>query len=103
LRITLRIDEEQLDNINMGNLNFSILPKELHELIPLLNEWAISDDSEREKKIDAMSQAQKDMLITTVNPKFPIINSYLDTFNAKAMPEEATIVGSLAELVCEIM
>jgi len=50
-----------------------------------------------------MSQAQKDMLVAVVKPKFAKINSYLDSFDDKAVPREATMVGSLAELVSELM
>ena len=78
------------------------VPNDLQELIPLLKEWAISDDSERDEKIKISSKAKLQKVIDIVNPKMTLIDDYLDTFGDEPVPHEATLIMSLAELVAEL-
>lgn len=78
------------------------IPDILKPLSPLLKEWAISDDSEREVARNNMTHAEKRELIDIVWPLMSEINKYLDSFERRPVPEAATLIGSLAELVSEL-
>ena len=84
-------------------INISNIPDELADLIPLLEEWAIPNDSEREEKVKKASKAVLRKIIGIVSPKMGLINSYLDSFGSKPLSHEATLTGNLAELVSELM
>jgi hypothetical protein len=78
------------------------IPKDLQDLLPLLEEWAISDDSERDEKIKESSKSKLKKLFSIVNPKMELIDEYLDNFKDEPMPYEATLIMSLGELVSEL-
>lgn len=84
------------------DIDANAIPEELRDLIPLLNEWAISDDQEREEKVDETSEETLTHLANLVTPKLDAINRYLDSFGDEPLSEEATMFASLAELVCEL-
>jgi len=79
------------------------LPTNLRNLAALFSEWAIQDDLEREEKIQKSSKIKLKRLIDLVYPKMDEINKYLDSFKTEPMPDEAILVGSLAELVSELI
>lgn len=83
-------------------IDASKIPKGLQDLVPYLKEWAISDDSERDEKIKKTSKPKLQKVIDSVNPKMDLINNYLDSFKDEAIPYEATLIMSLAELVAEL-
>lgn len=83
-------------------LDFSRVPISLQGLVPFLHRWSISDDVERDQAINQASKEEIEQLIKYVNPKMKEINEYLDGFNSKVMPDEAVLIGDLAELVSEI-
>lgn len=87
---------------NLETIDRSKIPANLKDLIPFLSEWAISDDVERDEKIRKSSKSILKKVVDIVNPKMDIINSYLDSFKSEPLPYEATLIGSLAELVCEL-
>ncbi len=78
------------------------LPSDLQYLIPILAEWAISDDVEREEKISKSSKSKLKKVIDHVSPKMNSINNYLDSFKSEPWPYEATLVANLAEIVSEL-
>ena len=78
------------------------VPVDLKPLLPLLKRWAFSDDLKRQELIDNTSKAQKRKLISTVEPYFNKINSFLDSFEDRPLTYEATLIGNLAELVSEL-
>lgn len=85
-----------------SNSNFGGLPLNLAILAPLLTKWAVSDDHLRHELIDHSDQAEIEEVVSIVSPLMPEINSYLDGFQGKSMPDEAMLVGNLAELVSEL-
>ena len=83
-------------------VDFSKIPEDLQSLTPILSEWAISDDLERNEKINQSSKTKLKQIIDLVNPKMGRINEYLSSFENESLPLEATLIGSLAELVAEL-
>lgn len=84
------------------DIDANAIPEELRDLIPVLKKWAISDDQEREEKVDKAAKATLTRLVNRVAPKLDAINRYLDSFGDEPLSEEATMFASLAELVCEL-
>jgi hypothetical protein len=80
----------------------SRIPDALRPLVPLTKRWAISDDEKRANKLARASAHTRERLIQTVEPLFPEINRYLDSFGDDTMPEEAVLIMYLAEAVAEI-
>ena len=79
------------------------LPEDLRGLMPLIEVWAIGDDGKRQWLLQAASPEERDHLIKTVRPLLNRINTYLDSFSAHdEIPEEAILVGWLAEAVTEL-
>jgi hypothetical protein len=87
---------------NPQTIETSKIPSDLQELIPILSEWAISDDLERNEKISSSSKAKLKKVVDMVTPKMNIINHYLDSFKREPLPYEATLIGNRAELVSEL-
>lgn len=67
--------------------------------LPLLKEWAISDDEERQEKIDSSSQEKLAIVVSRVYPHINAINDFLDSFGDQPLTNEAIMLGNLAELV----
>lgn len=84
-------------------VDVSKIGTEFNDLIPLLSEWAISDDLERQQKIEEASKSELGNLVKTVAPKMNLINNYLNSFGEDPLPHEATLIGNLAELVSQII
>jgi hypothetical protein len=82
-------------------INYRDLPEEFHKLIPWIKRWGICDDNERSDKIGKASSKVLAKLVDTVEPEFSIINTYLDSFTNKPLPEQAILLGALAESASE--
>jgi len=82
--------------------DLSKIPANLHELVPFLEDWAISDDTERQEKINDSSKSELKKLTNAVMPRMNAINTYLDSFKNQPLTQEATLIGNLAELVTEL-
>jgi len=78
------------------------LPEDLRSLIPLFSEWAIMDDLERKEKLQKSSKTKLKKVMEFVYPKMNEINGYLDSFKDNPLPNEAILIGRLAELVSEL-
>jgi hypothetical protein len=74
------------------------LPSEFHDLIPLIREWAIGDDVDRDKKMQTTTDGELRALANAVQPRFDAINAYLDQ---NSHLEVATYLGRLAEAAVE--
>ncbi len=82
----------------MDDVDLTQLPDEFHDLIPLIEQWAIGDDVEREEKMQAASTQQLQQLAATLQPRFGAIDAYLDEHDHLY---EATFLGKLAEAAVE--
>jgi hypothetical protein len=77
--------------------DLKVLPSQFHPLIPLIQRWALADDSERQDLLEAASATTLRALVDDVSPYFEAIDSYLDSFGKKAPTYEAVTLGRLAE------
>jgi hypothetical protein len=80
------------------DVDFTELPSEFHDLIPLIRRWANSDDVDRDKKMQTAPDAELRALTDAVQPRFDAINLYLDQNDHL---EVATYLGTLAEAAVE--
>ncbi len=83
-------------------IDFSNLPTDLRQILKKFWTLAISDDFEREEKIQTLTKKQRTDFIETLEPKLEVINAFLDTFSDKPLSEEAIRLQSLAELLIEL-
>jgi hypothetical protein len=81
--------------------NFDGMPENFIKLIPLIKQWAISDDSDRSDKVIRTSSKKLINLVSSVNSDFNAINQYLDSFKNQPLPEHAILLGILAECATE--
>lgn len=81
--------------------DFQKLPSQFHPIIPLLEKWSISDDSDREDLLARFPKPTLKALVDEVSPYFDSINSYLDSFGEEPLPAEAAALGRLAECAAE--
>ena len=82
----------------MEDVDLQELPAEFHDLIPLIDEWAIGDDLERESNTQAASTDELKRLTEAVQPRLDAINTYLDENDHL---HEATFLGRLAVAAVE--
>jgi hypothetical protein len=111
-RDIIKILDSMIELINKNRLVFYARPKQtilkknipanLMELFPLLKKYAIADDSERAELVEAMDAKNRKELLAIVNPLFPEINNFLNSFKDSPLTHEATLIGNLAELVSEL-
>lgn len=78
------------------------VPESLKNLLPLTRKWSISDDSEREELVEKADDKEKQELIKLVAPLLNQIDEFLESFKDQPLPEEAILLGNLAELVSEL-
>jgi hypothetical protein len=81
--------------------NLSLLPVQFQPLIPLMQRWAVSDDSDRNDLLEAAPVPVLRALIGEVEPYFGAIDSYLDSFREEPSTEQAAMLGRLAECALE--
>lgn len=84
-------------------INSAIVPKTIRHLIPLVEEFGITDDNLRSKMRDNLNIKKKKELIQVVHPFIGDINKYLDSFGNDLLSEDAIKFGCLAELITELM
>jgi hypothetical protein len=82
-------------------LNLNLLPAQFHPLIPLIERWALSDDSDRDDLLDAARESILRALIDKVEPYLETIDLYLDSFREEPPSEQAAALGRLAECALE--
>ena len=73
------------------------LPQPFAVLNAYAQEWAISDDIEREEAIEGASAEKLRKLVERVDPMMPEINAFLDTHSG----EKEAVLASLAETASE--
>ena len=98
IQLKSKIEQPEVES----EIDISKVPEDLQDLIPFLKEWAISDDLERDEKINRSSKKKLMKVTNAVNSKMSIINNYLDSFEEEPLTYEAILIGNLAELVTEI-
>lgn len=118
LQLTLRQDRQMLAEIEVlkktkslvevnfpeetEKNNFSDLPTELGQILMKFGTLAISDNFERDEKIQTLTKDQRTHFIETLEPKLENINAFLDSFSDKPLSEGAIKLQSLAEILIEL-
>ena len=118
LQITLKQDRQMLPEIEVlkkikvllqlnfpdeiEEVDFSDIPTDLGQILKKFGSLAISDDFERDEKIQTLTKKQRTEFIEILEPKLGNINSFLDTFSNKPLSEGAIRLQSLAELFIEL-
>ncbi len=83
-------------------IDFTDLPTDFRYILKKFGTLAISDDFEREEKIQTLTKKQRTDFIETLKPKLEDINAFLDTFSDKPLSEAAIRLQSLAQLLIEL-
>jgi hypothetical protein len=83
-------------------LDVERLPPDLRMLAPLVEKWAVGDDVDRGARLEAADPSEVRHLLDTVGPLLSRIDEYLDSFAPMEVPEEAALIGRLAEAVAEL-
>lgn len=81
--------------------NCQRLPAQFQGLLPLIEKWALDDDSERQDLLNRASTTSLRALVTAVDPYVQVIDSYLNSFGDNPLPYEACALGRLAECAVE--
>jgi hypothetical protein len=87
--------------ISEEKLNLKLLPAQFHPLIPLIERWALADDSDRSDLLSTTPEPILRALIGEVEPYLEVIDSYLDSFREGSPTEQAAALGRLAECALE--
>jgi hypothetical protein len=97
-----RVRNETREGLIDG-LAFSVekLPPALQSLAPLVHRFATGDDAIRDDLITETAAAEWALVCAQVEPLLPQINAFLDSFGARPLSNEATLIGRLAEAVVE--
>lgn len=118
LQLTLKQDRQMLPEIEVlkkiklllqlnfpdeiEKVDFSDLPTDLRQILKEFGSLVISDDFERDEKIQTLTKKQRTDFIETLEPKLEDINAFLDTFSDKPLSDGAIRLQNLAELLIEL-
>jgi hypothetical protein len=98
----LQSHEDIFLNRKIQRASQSQLPQKLQSLNSLMDQFAVSDDAERDQLISSMDEVEKEDLIAAVDPLISEIDDYLESFQQLPLSEDAIRLGNLAELVTEL-
>ena len=85
-----------------SEVDYSDLPIDLRKILLKFETFAITDDFERDEKIQGLTNKLRSNLIEVIEPKLKEINSFLDTYGCEPLTNGAIGLQSLAELVIEL-
>ena len=91
----------EIDEIDGLPFHPARVPKELQGLVPLVSEWAVSDDAERSTRIGSASREALEALRRDVAPHLTAIDRFCDENEAERDAYEAPLLGRLAEAAIE--
>lgn len=94
------VDLAQKIQVRPDSLDLKKLPVDFHHLIPLIQKWAIADDSDRDDLISPTTGSLQ-KLVDQVQPYLTKIDSYLDSYGGRPLTPEAIALGKLAESALE--
>lgn len=80
----------------------SRLPTDLQKLASYVRRWSVGDDVRRAERLERAATWELESLLREVTPMLPRINEYLDSFGDAGLPDEAVLIGRLAEAVDEV-
>jgi len=83
-------------------LDVKLLPEDLRKLVPHIKRWAVGDDVERQERLAKAKRGARAKILKEVAPLLGRIDEYLDLFGSGPLPDEAVLLGQLAEAVAEL-
>jgi hypothetical protein len=86
---------ETIDDLDFDETS---LPGPLRPLVPFYRRFAVADDGERERLIEAAAPADLEQLVQAVNPLWRDINAFLDIDSGS---NEEGLTDSLAQAAME--
>jgi hypothetical protein len=86
---------ETIDDLDFDETS---LPGPLRPLLPFYRRFAVADDGERERLIEAAAPADLEQLVQAVNPLWRDINAFLDIDSGS---NEEGLTDSLAQAAME--
>jgi len=86
---------ETIDDLDFDETS---LPGPLRPLVPFYRRFAVADDGQRERLIEAASPADLEQLVQAVNPLWRDINAFLDIDSGS---NEEVLTDSLAQAAME--
>ncbi len=87
---------------NIYRINYSDMPTDLKHLVIEFENWAVSDDFERDDIINRLTKKERIDLTEKIEAKIAMINSYLDSFGEQPLTEGAIKLQCLIELVISL-
>jgi hypothetical protein len=88
-----------IDGLTLGP---ELLPEDLRKLLPHVERWAVGDDIERHERLVHAKRGELAKLLREVGPMLIRIDEYLDSFGSGQLPDEAVLLGELAQAVAEL-
>lgn len=98
--IEVAIDLAQAIEMVEPEVDLRSLPGRFHSLIPLIEKWAVANDSDRGDLIDTTPDSTLRRVVESVAPYIPEIDAYLDRRGGPP-DDSAAALGCLAEFVIE--
>ena len=90
-----------MEQIDGREVDLARLPADLQELAPVIRSWAVADDEERDRRLEAASTEELASFWLAVSPRLPAINAYLEAIIAGHESPEALVLASTAENALE--
>ena len=90
-----------MEQIDGRDVDLTRLPPDLQDLAPVVREWAVSDEEERDRRLEAASTEELAALWLAVSPHLPAINAYLEAAVQGPDADEAIVLAATAESAIE--
>ena len=90
-----------MEQIDGRNVDLTRLPPDLQELAPLVREWAVGDEEERDRRLESASTEELASLWLAVSPHLPAINAYLEAAVQGPDTDEAIVLAATADTALE--
>jgi hypothetical protein len=89
---------EEIDGLQV---DLDRLPEELRALGPTVRRWAISEEEERDARLESASTEELAELWLAVSPQLPAINAHLEQAIEGDESPEAIVLAATAETALE--
>ena len=90
-----------MEQIDGREVDLTRLPPDLQELEPLIRTWAIGDEEERDRRLEAASTEELASLWLAFSPHLPAINAHLEAAVQGPDADEAIVLASAADTAIE--
>ena len=90
-----------MEQIHGLEVDLGRLPAELQELGPLIRTWAVADEEDRDRRLEAAPTEELASFWLAVSPHLPAINAYLESAIEGQESNEAIVLATTAEAALE--